>query len=164
MAPVKFEQQTSDILCCFFEESYLETDSGNDFDPVKIATQLRQLGDHYDETVIQPLMRKVQKADADQAADVFNNSVDSLCKMWVAERPEIASEKHLLKATMALSLYMKRNCPDLSTHVRGAITNIINNRLGNWIMQQGGWERFTKVLQGDVPCRVSITVPELFQS
>lgn len=35
-------------------------------DPVKIAAQLRQLGDHYDETVIQPLMRDVQKAAADQ--------------------------------------------------------------------------------------------------
>ncbi|KAG7319155.1 hypothetical protein KOW79_017629 [Hemibagrus wyckioides] len=145
MALVKFQQQTSDILCCFFEEQYLETDSANDFDPVQIATQLRQLGDHYDETVIQPLMRNVQKAGADQANVVFINSVDSLCKMWVAERPEIASEKHLLKATMALSLYMKRNCPDLSVRVRDAIANILNNRLGSWIMQQGGWEQATSI-------------------
>ncbi|XP_017306532.1 uncharacterized protein LOC108255228 [Ictalurus punctatus] len=142
---VTFSQQTSDILCCFFGESYLETDSCSEVDPVKIAAQLRQLGDHYDETVIQPLMRDVQKAAADQAAVAFTKSVDYLCKMWVAESPEIVPEKHLLKATMALSLYMKRNCPDLTTHIHDAVFNIVNNRLGTWIREQGGWERVSSL-------------------
>ncbi|MCJ8744317.1 hypothetical protein PDJAM_G00117140 [Pangasius djambal] len=140
-----FEHEISDILCCFFDEPYLDTDSPSGFDPVKIAAQLRQLGDHYDETVIQPLMRDVQRAAADQAAVAFTNSVELLYSMWVAERPEVVPEKHLLKATMALSLYMKRNCPDLKKHVRGAIVNIINNRLSSWIMQQGGWEQVSSL-------------------
>lgn len=59
--------------------------------------------------------------------------------MWVAESPEVVPEKHLLKATMALSLYMKRNCPDLTTHIHDAVFNIVNNRLGTWIREQGGW-------------------------
>ncbi|KAB5536924.1 hypothetical protein PHYPO_G00112880 [Pangasianodon hypophthalmus] len=145
MAQKNFEHEISDILCCFFDEPYLDTDSPSDFDPVKIADQLRQLGDHYDETVIQPLMRDVQKAATDQASVAFTKSVDMLCRMWVAERPEVVPEKHLLKATMALSLYVKRNCPDLKNHVRGAIVNIINNRLSNWIMQQGGWEQVSSL-------------------
>ncbi|KAM9443773.1 bcl-2-like protein 15 isoform 2-T2 [Clarias gariepinus] len=135
-----FEYQTLDVLCCFFEESYLETDGPSDFDPINIAKQLRDLGDHYDATVIQPLMHDVQNARTDQVASVFTNSVKFLCKTWVAERPEIVPEKHLLKATMTLSLYMKDNCPDMKELVRGAILNILNNQLGSWIMQQGGWE------------------------
>ncbi|KAK2821312.1 hypothetical protein Q7C36_020655 [Tachysurus vachellii] len=141
MAQLKFKQQTSVILSCLFDEPYLETDSANDFDPIKIANQLRQLGDHYDETVIQPLIRNIQKAPADQASVMFTNSVNTLCEMWVADRPEVASEKHLLKATMALSLYINRNCPDVTTRVRGAIVSILSNRLASWIMEQGGWEQ-----------------------
>ncbi|TST85770.1 Copine-5 [Bagarius yarrelli] len=163
MAPSDFEQQTRDILCCFFDEPYLETDSPtDDFDPVKIATQLRQLGDHYDETVIKPLMHKVQHAASGQAGDVFTKSVDSLCNTWVAETPGIAPEKYLLKATMALSLYMKKNCLNLTTDIRSAIFNILNNRLRNWIMQQGGWVSLnqflalTKVLIGQ---KLSLLVP-----
>ncbi|KAF7693355.1 bcl-2-like protein 15 isoform X1 [Silurus meridionalis] len=139
MDKAHFTQQTQDILCCFFDEPYLETDAGNEFDPVKIANKLKQLGDHYDETVIQPLMRNIQKASATDQAAVFTDSVDVLCNSWVAEGPEVTREKCLLKATMALSLYIKNNCPDLTSNVRGAIFNILNNRLGGWIMQQGGW-------------------------
>lgn len=73
---------------------------------------------------------------------MFSNSVDFLCKTWVTERPEVVPEKHLLKATMALSLYMIRKCPDIRTHVQGAIVNIVNNELGTWIRQQGGWVSF----------------------
>ncbi|KAF5895884.1 bcl-2-like protein 15 [Clarias magur] len=126
---------------------YLETDGEpGDFDPMNIAKQLRDLGDHYDATVIQPLMRDVQRARTDQVASMFTNRVEYLCKTWVAERPEIVPEKHLLKATMTLSLYLKNNCPDLKEYVRDAIFHILNNQLGSWIMQQGGWESVSSPL------------------
>lgn len=49
----------------------------NSFDPAKIASKLRELGDDYDEKVIQPLMKNVQRAAADQVSpngpSSFNN-------------------------------------------------------------------------------------------
>lgn len=72
---------------------------------------------------------------------MFTDSVDSMCKMWVVERAEVASEKQLLKAAITLGLYMKENCPDMTNAVEVAMTGFINNRLTNWIAEQGGWVR-----------------------
>ncbi|ROL48483.1 Fragile X mental retardation syndrome-related protein 2 [Anabarilius grahami] len=115
--------------------------SENSFDPAKIASKLRELGDDYDEKVIQPLIKNVQRAAADQVVTVFTDSVDSMCKMWVVERAEVASEKQLLKAAITLGLYMKENCPDMTNAVEVAVTGFINNRLTNWIAEQGGWHQ-----------------------
>ncbi|KAK1799945.1 hypothetical protein P4O66_006464 [Electrophorus voltai] len=141
-----FRQQTFAIIDCFFlnEPDMIECDgvedSENDeFNPAKIAAKLRELGDHYDETVIKPLVKNVQDAAADQVLGAFSNSVNSLCKMWAVERPEVVPEKEILKATVALALYMKNNCPDMSRAVRDAMFSIFNNQLGSWITQQGGW-------------------------
>ncbi len=71
----------------------------------------------------------------------FSDSVDSLCKMWVVERAEVASEKQLLKAAITLGLSMKKNCPDMTNVVEVAMMGFVNNRLTNWIAEQGGWVR-----------------------
>ncbi|XP_076849396.1 bcl-2-like protein 15 [Brachyhypopomus gauderio] len=142
-----FKQQTLAIIDCLFqdEDVYecdgLEDSEHDDFNPVKIAAKLRELGDHYDETVIKPLIKDVQDAAADQVVSVFGKSVNALCKMWAAERPEIVPEKEILKATVALALYVKNNCPDMTSTIRAATFSIFNNQIGSWITQQGGWEQ-----------------------
>ncbi|RXN03634.1 bcl-2 15 [Labeo rohita] len=124
--------------------AYNMTNSKNSFDPVKIAYKLRELGDDYDERVIRPLMKNVQSAGANQVVTVFSDSVDSLCKMWVVERAEVDSEKHLLKAAITLGLFIKKNSPDMTNVVEVAMTGFVNNRLTNWIANQGGWVSVSK--------------------
>ncbi|XP_072521894.1 bcl-2-like protein 15 [Salminus brasiliensis] len=145
MAQINFNEQTYIIISCMFqnEQDVYETDAlgDDDFDAVTIAAKLRELGDHYDETVIQPLIKDVRAAAGDQVLTAFSNSVQSLCNTWVVERAEVASEKQLLKATVTLALYVKKNCPDMTRTVQEAMTYFVNNRLAGWIIQQGGWER-----------------------
>ncbi len=80
---------------------------------------------------------------------VFSDSVDSLCKMWVVERAEVVSEKQLLKGAITLGLFMKKNCPDMTNVVEVAMMGFVNNRLTNWIAEQGGWVR---ILLSDLHC------------
>ncbi|KAI4884821.1 hypothetical protein NFI96_021001 [Prochilodus magdalenae] len=112
----------------------------DDFDPLTIAKKLRELGDHYDENVIQPLMKDVRAAAQDQVKTTFCNSVENLSKMWVTESAEVAPEKQLLKATITLAVYMRNNCPDMTDVIKEAASTIINTRLSSWILQQGGWK------------------------
>ncbi|XP_043108583.1 bcl-2-like protein 15 [Puntigrus tetrazona] len=151
MAAAGLQKQTWDVIHCLLQDELsfdmVEADGPEDensFDPVKIASKLRELGDDYDEKVIQPLMKNVQKAAADQVVTAFSDGVDSLCNMWVVERAEVASEKQLLKAAITLGLFMKRNCPDMTNVVEDAMTGFVNNRLTNWIAEQGGWLSVSK--------------------
>ncbi|XP_016299105.1 bcl-2-like protein 15 [Sinocyclocheilus anshuiensis] len=151
MAAAEIQKQTYDVIHCLLQnELYFDVvepdgaEDENSFDPVKIASKLRELGDDYDERVIQPLMKNVQKAAADQVVTAFSDSVDSLCKMWVVERAEVASEKQLLKAAITLGLFMKKNCPDMTSVVESAMMGFVNNRLTYWIAEQGGWVSVSK--------------------
>ncbi|KAJ8360503.1 hypothetical protein SKAU_G00170280 [Synaphobranchus kaupii] len=112
----------------------------NAFDPVLIADKLRELADDYDEKVIQPLIKNVREAAADQVVTAFGDSVDNLCKSWVAEAAEVAPEKQLLKASVMVGLYLKRKCPDLTSVIQNAMAVFLNARLGSWVTQQGGWD------------------------
>ncbi|XP_061076160.1 bcl-2-like protein 15 isoform X1 [Conger conger] len=110
------------------------------FDPVLIADKLRELGDDYDEKVIQPLINNVRQAAADQVVQAFGDSVDGLCRSWVGQGTEVVSEMQLLKASVTLGLYVKNRCPDLVSTVQNAMGAFVNTRLGNWVEQQGGWD------------------------
>ncbi|XP_066528523.1 bcl-2-like protein 15 [Hoplias malabaricus] len=150
MAPLEFNDQTRLIISCIFqdERDMYETDSpagskDDEFDPSKIAAKLRELGDHFDATVIKPLMQDVRTASQEQMESAFGKSVESLSKAWVVGRPEVVSEKQLLKASVALALYVKKNCPDLTGPIQDVMATFINNRLSTWILQQGGWEKAT---------------------
>lgn len=150
MAPADIQKQTNAVIHCLLRVRDLDMvehdgpEDENSFDPAKIASKLRELGDDYDEKVIQPLMKNVQRAAADQVVTVFTDSVDSMCKMWVVERAEVASEKQLLKAAITLGVYVKETCPDMTNVVEVAMTGFINNRLTNWIAEQGGWVSVSK--------------------
>ncbi|KAG7477768.1 hypothetical protein MATL_G00073130 [Megalops atlanticus] len=152
MAPKNIEHQTIQIINCLFEKyssesvryrCMVEPDGVTDedsFDPVLIADKLRELADNYDDTVIQPLIKNVQQAAADQVVAAFSRSVDSLCQSWVVERAEVAPEKQILKASIMLGLYVKKHCPDLTGIVQGAMGDFLNTRLASWVAQQGGWD------------------------
>ncbi|KAI7795520.1 uncharacterized protein LOC130571097 [Triplophysa rosa] len=152
MAPANIHHQTYTIIHCLlqddhYEDSMIEHDGCEDenaFDAVKIASKLRELGDDYDEKFIQPLIKNVQDAAADQVVSAFSDSVDSLCKMWVVERAEVASEKQLLKAAVTVGLVFKKNCPDMTSVIESAMAGFVNNRLTSWIAQQGGWVSVSK--------------------
>ncbi|XP_051967705.1 bcl-2-like protein 15 [Xyrauchen texanus] len=151
MAPADIQQQTYAVISCLLQNErdfdMVEHDGPEDenaFDPVTIASKLRELGDDYDEKVIQPLIKNVQKAAANQVVTAFADSVDSLCKSWVVERAEVASEKQLLKAAVTLGLVMKKNCPDMTNVIEVAMAGFVNNRLTNWIAEQGGWVSVSK--------------------
>ncbi|KAJ8395411.1 hypothetical protein AAFF_G00033960 [Aldrovandia affinis] len=149
MAPKDTESQTFHIIRCLFQEDrstdrgMIEPDGAQDddpFDPVLIADKLRELADDYDEKVIQPLIKNIKQAAADQVVTAFGDCVDNLCTSWVAERAEMAPEKQLLKASVMLGLYVKRNCPDLTGIVQNAMANFLNTRLGSWVSEHGGWD------------------------
>ncbi|XP_024239904.1 uncharacterized protein LOC112221795 isoform X1 [Oncorhynchus tshawytscha] len=163
MSPRDIEQQTFDIISCFFEEEQnpvcnrkvyggIESDGPGDdhltyfaddgFDPVVIADKLRELGDDFDVKFIQPHIRKLQQAVADKAVEEFARTVDSLC---AAQRAEVAPEMQLLRASVALGLYVKKTCPDLRATIQSCMTAFINTRLAGWITQQGGWDQVTMV-------------------
>ncbi|XP_055774015.1 bcl-2-like protein 2 isoform X2 [Salvelinus fontinalis] len=156
MSPRDIEQQTFDIISCFFEEEQnricnrkvygsIESDGpgdGDGFDPVVIADKLRELGDDFDVKFIQPHIRKLRQAVADKAVEEFARSVDSLC---AAQGAEVAPEMQLLRASMALGLYVKKTCPDLRATIQSCMTAFINTRLAGWINQQGGWDQVTMV-------------------
>lgn len=146
MAPNLYQQTNSIVFCLLDDEANcFETDGPGDddgFDPVKIAAKLREIGDDYDETRIQPLIRDLKLASGRQQVEAaFGSGVEALCQSWaVSGRSEVASEKELLRASVALGLYVKRNCPDLLGGVQGAMATFVNTRLGNWITSQGGWD------------------------
>ncbi|KAK6318778.1 hypothetical protein J4Q44_G00099890 [Coregonus suidteri] len=155
MAPRDIEQQTLEIISCFFEEEHalgfrdlggcIESDGPGDddmFDPVVIADKLRELGDDFEEKYIQPHISRLQRAVANKAVEEFARSVDSLC---AAQSAEVAPEMQLLRASMALGLYVKKTCPDLRATIQSCMAAFINTRLAGWITQQGGWDQVTMV-------------------
>ncbi|KAG5275036.1 hypothetical protein AALO_G00142850 [Alosa alosa] len=145
MAPTDLQNQTNNIVLCLFDDQAgcIETDGIGDedgFDPVKIASKLREIGDDYDEKRIQPLIKCLEQAASDQMVSAFSSSVESLCQSWVVQRSEVASEKDLLKASVAVALYVKKNCPDMVGTVQDAMAAFLNTRLANWVASQGGWD------------------------
>ncbi|KAG7472605.1 hypothetical protein MATL_G00110490 [Megalops atlanticus] len=155
MAPRDIQEQTALIIRCLFDDSPasfrnmsdIESDGtgdDDDFDPVIIAEQLRHLGDDFDERVIQPLIKDVQKAAANQVETAFSNSVHSLCETWVARGADVAPEMRMLRASISLGLYVKSNYPEMIGAIQGAMTSFINNNVTPWVDKEGGWDNVTE--------------------
>ncbi|XP_010897353.1 uncharacterized protein LOC105027120 [Esox lucius] len=156
MAPNAIEQQTYEIVSCLFDDQNgsdyrcgtLQTDGlddDGDFDPVVIADKLKEVADNLDSEFLKPHIKILQKAAAEKAVEEFARSVDSLCMSPVAQKAEVALEFQMLKASMALGLYARKNCPELKDTIKMAMTAFINNRLAGWIGQQGGWEKVSNL-------------------
>lgn len=155
MAPRDTQQQTFEIINCLFDPTPestqfktsqdIESDSpgGNDdsFDPVVIADHLREIGDQLDEQVRHQFISILKNAARNQVESAFKTAVDSLCKTWMPHSGEVATERYLLRASVALGLYVQRSCPDMVSTIQGVMANYINTYVTPWIDQQGGWGR-----------------------
>ncbi|KAG5837768.1 uncharacterized protein LOC135234938 isoform X2 [Anguilla rostrata] len=154
MAPKDIQQQTYEIIHCLFDQSPensdktsqdIETDCPDDdddsFDPVIIADKLREVGDELDEQVIHQFKNALKSSSQMQVEAVFRKTAEMLCHTWMSERGEVAMEKHLLRATVMLGLYVKRNCPRMIPSIQGVMATFLNTRVTLWVSQQGGWDR-----------------------
>ncbi|KAJ8258064.1 hypothetical protein GJAV_G00192770 [Gymnothorax javanicus] len=155
MAPRDIQQQTYEIINCLFDptqsssefktlndiESDFPEDNDDSFDPVVIADHLREIGDQLDEKVLNQYKSILENAAQKQVEAAFKTAVDALSKTWMPESGDVATERYLLKATVALGLYVNRNCPRIVSTIQGVMANYINTYLAPWINQQGGWGR-----------------------
>ncbi|GAA6215894.1 uncharacterized protein LOC120835289 [Lates japonicus] len=158
MAPTdqhKFEWQTKEIIKCLLEDeddrecrtfdASVETDGpgGDDFDPVLIADKLRSVADSLNDNVIfKAALNDLKKAAAEEAAEAaFSQGVEALCQAQVSQRAEVASEMQIIKASVALGLYIKKSSPDLKNKVQSAMTTFLSRHVGTWVSQQGGWDK-----------------------
>ncbi|XP_029948708.1 apoptosis facilitator Bcl-2-like protein 14 [Salarias fasciatus] len=159
MAPTAadVELQTTLIIQCLFDEQDhrydrqlsggLETDGIGDeddgFDPVLIADRLRRIGDALAEDPrFNAALTDLKKAAAQEAMEeAFSQSVEVLCQKQLSSSAEVAPEVQLIKASVAVGLYIKNSAPELKNKVKSVMASFINRRVGPWIAQQGGWEK-----------------------
>uniref|UniRef100_A0A8C2U621 BCL2 like 15 n=1 Tax=Coturnix japonica TaxID=93934 RepID=A0A8C2U621_COTJA len=139
-----FEEQTACIVEALFDDLLnedgahfrsLQTDSGepSDFDPVIIASRLRQIGDQCNmdfERISSQILRDVEK---------FGAAVDSLCKRWSDQNPELVYERAFLSVSVKLMMFiLKKGAANFNPgHLVKAINE--NTQVKNYIEARGGW-------------------------
>ncbi|KAF6720794.1 Bcl-2-like protein 15 [Oryzias melastigma] len=115
----------------------------DDFDPVVVAGKLRAIGDALDEEAhLVHVLTDLKKAAAKEAVEAaFSHGVEALCETHSAKAPEVAPEIQLIKASVALGVYVAKKAPELKSKVHGALTSFLTTRVGGWVAQQGGWDK-----------------------
>ncbi|KAM9813354.1 bcl-2-like protein 15 [Neosynchiropus ocellatus] len=157
MAPTTalLESQTSQIIQCLFRdenekivrrqasETEYETDGPEDenFDPVIIADKLRTIGDALNaradfQTALSNMIKATVKKELEEA---FSNGVDAVVQAQAHTQAEVAPEMLLIKASVAFGLYIKKCCPELKRKAESAMTGYLNEHVGSWVAEQGGW-------------------------
>ncbi|NXI73555.1 B2L15 protein, partial [Anseranas semipalmata] len=152
-----FEEQTVCVVEALFydllnedESDYrcLQADSGgsvrsagespSDFDPVIIASRLRQIGDQCNldfERVSSQVLAEVLTGKMEK----FEAAVDSLSRSWSDQNPELAYERAFLSVSVKLMMYVLKKVPAV-VHPRQLITVINGNaQVKNYIEACGGW-------------------------
>ncbi|XP_035417467.1 bcl-2-like protein 15 [Cygnus atratus] len=153
-----FEEQTEhvvnalyyDLLCGDeIDNRCLQTDSGgpvlfageppSDFDPVIIASRLRQIGDQCNmdfERVSSEVLAEVLTGKMEK----FGAAVDSLSRSWSDQNPEMVYERAFLSVSVKLMMYILKKVPSVF-HPSQLITVINGNaQVKNYIEASGGWE------------------------
>ncbi|CAL1608417.1 unnamed protein product [Knipowitschia caucasica] len=133
-----------------FRSGDIETDGPDDeFDAASIAEKLRKVADALNEDAnFQAKLRELKVAVAQEALEkTLHSGVDTLVQSHVGQKAEVAPELQLIKATMALGLYLKQTCPGLRQQLQTTIGTFLNQRVGPWIQEQGGWERVAAASQ-----------------
>ncbi|RVE72466.1 hypothetical protein OJAV_G00040280 [Oryzias javanicus] len=115
----------------------------DNFDPVLVAEKLRAIGDALNqEACFVDVLTDLKKAAAKEAVEaVFSRSVEVLCETHGAMAAEVAPEIQLIKASVALGVYVAKKAPELKSKVQSALSSFLNTRVGGWIAQQGGWDK-----------------------
>ncbi|KAM8868501.1 bcl-2-like protein 15 [Synchiropus picturatus] len=159
MAPTtaQLESQTSQIIQCLFRDENeklkcrqatdhdLETDGPEDpnFDPVVVADKLRAIGDTLDARAdFQTALSKMMKATVEkELKEAFSGGVDAVVQAHGLSQAEVAPEMLLIKVSVAFGLYIKKCCPELKRKAQSAMTGYLNERVGAWVAEQGGWNQ-----------------------
>ncbi|XP_048782128.1 bcl-2-like protein 15 [Lagopus muta] len=153
-----FEEQTACVVEALFDDLLnedeadfrcLQTDSGGSvqseeepsgFDPVIIASRLRQIGDQCNmdfERVSSQVLHEVLMGKMEK----FGAAVDSLCKRWSDQNPELVYERAFLSVSVKLMMYiLKKGAANVNPgHLVKAINE--NAQVKNYIETRGGWEK-----------------------
>ncbi|XP_031461680.1 bcl-2-like protein 15 [Phasianus colchicus] len=154
-----FEEQTACVVEALFDDLLneddvdfrcLQTDSGGSvqseeeppsgFDPVIIASRLRQIGDQCNmdfERVSSQVLHEVLMGKMEK----FGTAVDSLCKRWSDQNPELVYERAFLSVSVKLMMYiLKKGAANVNPgHLIKAINE--NAQVKNYIETHGGWEK-----------------------
>ncbi|KAM6295141.1 bcl-2-like protein 15 [Aegotheles albertisi] len=154
-----FEEQTKCVVEALFfdllnedETEYrsLETDWGGPaqpagelpahFDPVVIASRLRQIGDRCNlefekvssEALAEVLQGKMQK---------FGAAVDYFSRIWSAQNPGLAFEMAVLSVSVKLLMHVAKKVPSM-VHPNQLVEVINgNSQVRSYIEAHGGWVR-----------------------
>ncbi|NXH13067.1 B2L15 protein, partial [Bucco capensis] len=158
-AMASFEEQTACVVQALLSELLnddesscrsLETDSGEPacsaaeppttFDPVLVASRLRQMGDQCTldfERVSSEAVAEVLKGKVER----FGAAVDSLSRRWSDQNPGLAYERAFLCVSVKLLMHLAKKVPSL-LHPSQLISVINgNSRVRSYIEAHGGWVR-----------------------
>uniref|UniRef100_A0A8B9M6U1 BCL2 like 15 n=1 Tax=Accipiter nisus TaxID=211598 RepID=A0A8B9M6U1_9AVES len=109
------------------------------FDPVVVASRLRQMGDQCNmdfERVSSEALAEVLKGKMEK----FEAAVDSLSRSWSDQNPELVYERVFLSVSVKLLMYVAKKVPAM-VHPNQLIKVINGNfRVRNYIEDCGGWE------------------------
>uniref|UniRef100_A0A8C2Z348 Uncharacterized protein n=1 Tax=Cyclopterus lumpus TaxID=8103 RepID=A0A8C2Z348_CYCLU len=100
------------------------------FDPVLIAHKLRTVADALNDDVT---FKALEAA--------FSQGVEAFCQTQVSQKAEVVSEMQLIRASVALGLYVKKTSPELKHTIQSVMTTFLTRRVGPWVTLQGGWVR-----------------------
>ncbi|NWH74697.1 B2L15 protein, partial [Piaya cayana] len=167
-AMATFEEQTECVVEALFfgllgeEENgcrSLEVDSGGPlllaeeppatFDPVLIASRLRQMGDQCNmdfervssEALADVLKGKLQLPSLCLQMERFGTAVDSLSRSWSDQHPELVYEKAFLCVSVKLLMHLAKKIPTL-VHPSQLVRVINGNpQVRSYIEACGGWVR-----------------------
>uniref|UniRef100_A0A8B9IDW4 BCL2 like 15 n=1 Tax=Anser cygnoides TaxID=8845 RepID=A0A8B9IDW4_ANSCY len=107
----------------------------SDFDPVIIASRLRQIGDQCN----MDFERVSSEVLAEVLTGKFGAAVDSLSRRWSDQNPEMVYERAFLSVSVKLMMYVLKKVPSMF-HPSQLITVINGNaQVKNYIEASGGW-------------------------
>ncbi|NXS65544.1 B2L15 protein, partial [Pandion haliaetus] len=168
-AMATFEEQTACVVEALFSDLLsedesdcrsLETDSGEPvqlagqpptrFDPVMVASRLRQMGDQCNmdfERVSSEALTEVLKGKKLKLLsrclqmEKFGAAVDSLSRSWSDQNPELVYERVFLCVSVKLLMHVAKKVPAM-VHPNQLIKVINgNSQVRNYIEACGGWVR-----------------------
>ncbi|NWY60683.1 B2L15 protein, partial [Chionis minor] len=168
-AMVTFEKQTEFIVEALFSDltsedesscRSLETDSGGKtcqgrkkccettFDPVVIASRLRQMGDRcnvdFERVSSKEVLAEVLNGKLPSRClqmEKFGAAVETLSRSWSGQNPGLDYERVFLSVSVKLLMYVAKKIP-AAVHPRHLIRVINGNpQVKNYIEAHGGWVR-----------------------
>lgn len=113
-----------------------------------IAETLKAIADKLNKDAeISAALRDLQQAAAQEVLNQTLSSIEDLAQAQVRQNVEVAPELLLIKASVAVGLYVKKTYPNMRDQLQRSIGNFLNQRVGSWVMEQGGWGEVARASQ-----------------